>query len=179
MPKSQLPMHSLDVASLHEVTPRHRIHYLVWRYPVYARSAGPASFLGSCADGRSCWLIRESPALTPGPHVPSSTVRHGDGRILAVRRALHRSRHASSLASTRFPHFLCRGQRARGSEPGVSIQMQAVPSMPVRKLAEGRLVQDTARRRAQTSALGRRYPSAVLFVQFGPEWSMVLSKSAR
>ena len=98
-------MHSLDVVSLHEIIPRHPIHYLVWRYPVYARSAGPESLSGRCADGRSCWLIRESPALTPGPHVPSSTVRHDDGRIPAIRRALHGSRHASSLASPRVPRF--------------------------------------------------------------------------
>ena len=67
-------MHSLNVASLHEVTHRHEIHCLVWRDPVYARSAGPACLSGRCADGQYCWLIRESPALTPGPHVPSSTV---------------------------------------------------------------------------------------------------------
>ena len=145
-------MHSLDVASLHEMFSRHPIHYLVWRYPVYARSAGPASLSGRCADGRSCWLIRESPALTPGPHVPSSTLRHGDGRIPAMRRALHGSRQASSPASPRVSRFLCRGQRAGGSEPGTSIPMQVVSSMPVRELAEWRLVQEIARRRAQTPA---------------------------
>ena len=143
-------MHSLDGVSLHEMVPRHRIHYLVYRCPVYARSAGPASLSGRCADGRSCWLIRQSPALTPGPHVPSSTVRHGDGRIPAMRRALHGSRHVSSPASPRVPRFLCRGQRAGGSEPGASIPIQAGSSMPVRELAERRLVQEIARRRAQT-----------------------------
>ena len=81
------------------------IHYLIWRYPVYARSAGPANLSGRCADGRSCWLIHESPASTPGPHVPSSTVRHGDGRIPAMRLALHGSRHASFPASPRVPRF--------------------------------------------------------------------------
>ena len=99
----------LNVTSLHEATPRHGIHYLVWRDPMYAWSAGPASLSVHCADGRSCWLIRESSDLTPEPHVPSSIVDHGDGSIPAMRRALHGSRHASSRASPRFPRTLCRG----------------------------------------------------------------------
>ena len=108
---------------------------------------------------------REPPALAPGPHVPSSTVRHSDGRIPAMRRALHGSRPAPSPASPRFPRFLCRGQREGGSEPGVSLPMQAVSSMPVRELAERRLVQMTG----TDLGMGRRYLSAVLFAQSGPE----------
>ena len=57
--------------------------------------------------------------------------------------------------------------------------MRAVASPPVRELTDRRLVQEMARRRAQTSAWGRRYPSAVLFAQSEPEWSMVLPRSAR
>ena len=41
--------------------------------------------------------------------------------------------------------------------------MHWVSSMPARELAEWRLVQEMARRRAQTSAWGRRYPSDVIF----------------
>ena len=39
-------------------------------------------------------------------------------------------------------------------------------------------MQEMARRRAQTLAWGRRYPSAVLFAQSGPEWSVVFPSSA-
>ena len=116
---------ALRVASLHEATPQHRIHCLVWIYLVYARSAGLASLSGRYADGRSCWLIRESPAVTPEPHVLSSTVDYSGGRIPAMRRALHGSCHASSWASPRIPRVLFRGERAGGSEPGVSILMGA------------------------------------------------------
>ena len=107
-------------------------------------------FGGALLTDNLVWLIRESSALTPGPHVPSSTLGHGDGCISAMRRALHGFRHASSPASTRFSRALCRGQRAGGSEQGVSIPMQAVSSPPVRELVERRLVQEMARRRAQT-----------------------------
>ena len=54
--------------------------------------------------------------------------------------------------------FLCLGQRTGGSKPGVSIPIQAVSSMPVRELAERRLVQEMARRRARTSAWDVDFP---------------------
>ena len=48
-----------------------------------------------------------------------------------------------------------------------------------RELAERRLVQEMARRRAQTSAWRRRYPLVVLCVQSGPEPSIVFPSSTR
>ena len=77
---------------------------------MHARSADPACFSRHCIDVRSRWrLIRDSPALTPEPHVPSSIADHGDERIPAMRRALHGSRHASIWASPRIPNVLIRG----------------------------------------------------------------------
>ena len=106
----QITIHDvLSVASLHDSTPRYRINCLVWRDPVYARSAGPASHSERCADERSYWLIRESQALTPEPHIPSSTVDYCDGRIPVLRRTLHGSRHASSRAYPLIRRVLSRG----------------------------------------------------------------------
>ena len=59
------------------------------------------------------------------------------------------------------------------------VKAVAVVSLPVRELAEWRRVQEMARRRAQTAAWGRRYPSAVMLARPGSRSSTVFPGGAR
>ena len=70
---------------------------------MHARSAGPERRRVSV---QSRLLLHPSPVLTPWLH--SSMVDHGDGRIPAIHRAVHRSRQASSRIST---HPSCANSR--------------------------------------------------------------------